>query len=86
VQANTCPQNMLSQMVQLGEEAGFSADVIADYEALGGTPWLDFRHTVFGQVVEGMETVDDIANTKTGANDKPIYDVVIENLEIITVE
>lgn len=86
VQANTCPQNMLSQMVQLGEEAGFSADVIADYEALGGTPWLDFRHTVFGQVVEGMETVDDIANTKTGANDKPIYDVVIENLEIIMVE
>lgn len=86
VQAATCPQNMLEQMEELGAESGFGEEVIADYKALGGTPWLDFRHTVFGQVMDGMDTVDKIATTKVGPADKPVYDVVIESIDIITVE
>ncbi len=86
VQASECPAQMLSQMKQIGDEGGFSEAVIADYEALGGTPWLDYRHTVFGYVFEGMDTVDDIANVKVGANDKPMYDVTIDSVEIITAE
>lgn len=39
------------------------------------TPWLDGAHTVFGQVVEGMKVVDDIAHERTDRNDKPLSDV-----------
>jgi peptidyl-prolyl cis-trans isomerase B (cyclophilin B) len=53
------------------------------YAELGGTPWLDFRHTVFGQVFEGMDVVDAIANVKVGMNDKPVEAVKIESIEII---
>ncbi|MBQ7045792.1 MAG: peptidylprolyl isomerase [Clostridia bacterium] len=81
VQASTCPEQMLDQMEQLVDR-GFPRDIIDDYKELGGTPWLDFRHTVFGQVYEGMDIVDKIANVKTGANDMPVDDVLIESIEI----
>lgn len=81
VQADTCPKTMLSQMEQLTDR-GFPADTIEDYKTLGGTPWLDFKHSVFGQVYEGMNVVDDIANVRCGAGDRPMYDVVIESIDI----
>lgn len=85
VQASTCPDNMLSQMKDLAD-SGFPADITAAYAEMGGTPWLDFRHTVFGQVTEGMDIVDNISAVATGAADKPVTDVVINGIEIITVE
>ena len=45
-------------------------------------PWLDGKHTVFGQVVSGMDAVDSIEGTETGARDKPVDDVVIERVEL----
>ncbi len=81
VQASECPDGMLGQMRQLTDR-GFPEETIADYEALGGTPWLDFKHSVFGQVYEGMNVVDDIANVRCGAQDRPLHDVVIEGIEI----
>ena len=71
------PENMLSQL----EGAGFPKEIIEAYKN-GGTPWLDFRHTVFGYVLEGMDTVDDIANAQRGPQDRPVHDVVIETIEI----
>ncbi len=48
------------------------------------TPWLDFRHAVFGKVIEGINVVHKIANVETNTNiDKPIEDVVIESVRII---
>lgn len=47
------------------------------------TPFLDGRHTVFGEVVEGMPVVDSIANTETGAGDKPLKPIVMNKVEII---
>ncbi len=80
VQAREVPSNMLEQMRDL-EDNGFPADITAAYEALGGTPWLDFRHTVFGQVTEGMDVVDAIAAVET-VNDVPRSDVIIESIEV----
>ena len=41
-------------------------------------PFLDGQYAAFGQVVEGIEVVDQIASVKTDLRDKPLYDVVIE--------
>lgn len=46
------------------------------------TPWLDGKHTVFGEVVEGMSVVDKIEGTDTGTNDKPVNDITINKVTI----
>ena len=81
VQASEVPSAMLDQMRDLADR-GFPEEITEAYATMGGTPWLDFRHTVFGQVVNGMETVDAIANVQVGNADKPVNDVVINNIEI----
>lgn len=48
----------------------------------GGTPWLYEAHTVFGQVYEGMDVVDEISKTDTDSNDRPVEDVIIESIKI----
>ena len=71
-------------MESIGEEGGFSEEVIKAYKELGGTPWLDFNHTVFGQVFEGMDVVDDIASVEVEPrSNKPIEEVRIETIEIV---
>ena len=51
---------------------------------VGPTPHLNRRHTIFGEVADGSsrEVVDAIANTATGAMDRPVEDVVISAVEI----
>jgi peptidyl-prolyl cis-trans isomerase B (cyclophilin B) len=45
-------------------------------------PWLDGKHTVFGEVSDGMDVVDSIEGTATGANDRPLEARVIERVEL----
>ena len=47
------------------------------------TPWLDGKHTIFGQLVKGIEIQDSISNVETGPGNRPIDDVVINKLNII---
>ncbi|MDO4855112.1 MAG: peptidylprolyl isomerase [Limosilactobacillus gorillae] len=71
------PANMMSQM----KAAGYPEEVIVHYQE-GGTPWLDFHHTVFGQVVEGMDVAEKISKVKRDYSDRPQEDVVIEDIVI----
>jgi peptidyl-prolyl cis-trans isomerase A (cyclophilin A) len=52
------------------------------FVTLAPTPWLTGKHTIFGEVVEGMEVVEKIGSTRTGAQDRPVEDVVLERVEI----
>lgn len=79
VQLKEVPAQMLSQL----EGAGYPAEIIEAYTKNGGTPWLDQRHTVFGHVLEGYDIIEKIAEVETGAQDRPVEDVVIENIEVL---
>lgn len=96
--ANAGPNTNGSQffIVQAGPEAmderifamlkrqgkSFSDDVAEKYMEVGGTPWLDGAHTVFGQVIKGMDVVDKIGNLHVDHSDKPYEEVKILGITI----
>ncbi|MDO5037634.1 MAG: peptidylprolyl isomerase [Tissierellia bacterium] len=75
---------LLGQMKVLGEKRGYPQEVIDHYKDLGGAPWLDGKHTVFGQVFEGMEVVHEIARVDRDGMDKPLEDVLIKEAKILS--
>ena len=79
VQAGSVDPGLVSQM----KDAGYPDEAIQKYKEVGGTPWLDFRHTVFGQVVEGIDVVDEIAAVPVGPNDKLVEDVTILGIDVL---
>lgn len=72
VEASRVPNDMIKQL-----DAIMPKEVTKRYATEGGTPWLDRRHTVFGHILEGLDTVESIAKTKVDYADKPIEPIVI---------
>ena len=87
VQKSTLENNLIDQLksANIDNSEAYSKEVVDKYMQIGGTPWLDYHHTVFGQVFEGMDVVDDISSVKTDSkSNKPIENVVIKNIELIS--
>lgn len=78
VTAPFTPSNMLEQM----KAAGYPEAVISAYAERGGTPWLDFKHTVFGQVTAGFEVAEQIQVVERDMTDKPLEPIKIEKITI----
>lgn len=79
VQASGVDKELLSQM-GLGEEKAKM------YQTYGGTPWLDGKYTIFGQVFEGMDIVDKIADSDVGEGNKPLKDIKITSIVLKTMD
>ena len=74
-------RNLSTNLIGQMEAAGYPAEVIEAYQN-GGTPWLDFHHTVFGQVVSGLDVAIKISQVKRNFEDRPEEDVLIKAIEI----
>ena len=61
----------------------FTKEQVDAYTSVGGTPFLDNQYTVFGEVIDGMKTVDKIEYANTDPNDRPYKDIRIISMEII---
>ena len=59
------------------------APALEQYQQVGGTYYLDYKHTVFGQVVAGMDVVNAIAQVETDQNDRPVEEVTILRITVL---
>ena len=76
--------SVTQELVDQMNAASYRAEVVAAYQTAGGAPYLDYTDTVFGQVYEGMDIVDNIAQTAVDENQKPTEAITIHSVSIET--
>lgn len=74
VQGKKLDDSMLDQLETFGNKK-YTPEQRAAYKNIGGTPQLDMEYTVFGQVIDGIGIIDQIAAVKLGQSDRPVSDV-----------
>ena len=77
-------QSVTQELVDKMNASGYRAEVVAAYQTVGGAPYLDYTDTVFGQVYEGMDVVDAMAQTAVDENQKPTEAITIHSVSIET--
>lgn len=82
VQAKGLDANMLDQ-INTEYQLNLSEEIKNNYLTIGGTPWLQNAHTVFGQMFAGYDVLDKIAAAETDGSDKPTSDIVIDKINIM---
>lgn len=78
----TLPDSVTEELVDLMSAGGWREEVIAAYQAGGGAPYLDYTDTVFGQVYEGMDVVDAIAQSEADETGRPLEEITIRSVTI----
>lgn len=71
--------NVPKKMIRQLKAAEFPEEIVEAYRK-DGTPWLDGHHTVFGQVIEGMDVAEAISKVDRNYEDRPTEDVVMEKV------
>jgi cyclophilin family peptidyl-prolyl cis-trans isomerase len=70
------------EFAELKSRASFTDSAEKVYKTAGGTPFLDGRYTVFGQVYDGLDIIFKAQNTETDESDKPKEDLIIESVTV----
>ncbi len=68
------------------DEAKLTEEQKEVYKTVGGVPFLDNQYTVYGEVVDGMEVVEKIENSKTNRQDRPTENISIISVEVLSQE
>jgi peptidyl-prolyl cis-trans isomerase B (cyclophilin B) len=72
----------LDAFVRAGRHEEFTDEQIDDYISIGGSPHLDGEYTVFGELVEGFEVLDEISKVSVDNYNRPVEDIIIK-MEVI---
>ena len=75
-------QRLIAETEANVKDESMPAAIVESYTTVGGTPHLDGEYTVFGEVLEGMETVEKIQNAQTSRGDRPVEDIKIIKMTV----
>lgn len=79
----TCQSSSITEeLAQQMRDAGYRDAVIDAYKAVGGAPYLDYEYTVFGQVFDGMDIVDEINAAAVDENMRPLEGITVTGVEV----